>query len=174
MTHWWLPPDAAHELPPASQRCHWYVYDVGVFVQVPVDADTVAPTCADPDTTGTAVFTGTGGGGGTVTTAVTTLTAGVEGPPVFVAMTTTRNVEPASPATTTYDALVAPTRSAHELPPASQRCHWYVYDVGVFVQVPVDADTVAPTCADPDTTGTAVFTGTGGGGGGGPAGVYVT
>ena len=41
-----------------------------------------------------------GPAGAVVTTAVAALAAGVEGPPAFDAMTTTRNVEPASPATT--------------------------------------------------------------------------
>jgi hypothetical protein len=36
------------------------VYEVGEFVHVPVDADSVLPTCAVPEIVGTDVFTGAG------------------------------------------------------------------------------------------------------------------
>ena len=50
----------------------------------------------------------------------------------------TRTVEPASAATTVYETPVAVAISAQFAPVVSQRVHWRAYEVGVFVQVPVD------------------------------------
>ena len=68
---------------------------VGLFVQVPVDELNVWPTWAVPETAGSTVFAG-GGFGLDETTAVWFETAGVPGPPAFVAVTATRIVEPTS------------------------------------------------------------------------------
>jgi hypothetical protein len=57
---------------------------------------------------------------------------------VFLAVTATRIVEPASPAPTAYVGPVAFATSAHADPPAAQRCHWYAKLVGEPAQVPVE------------------------------------
>src|SRR5262245_36344027 len=62
-------------------------------------------------------------GGGVVTAAVGA-DAAVAEPTAFVAVTSTRSVEPASAVTAVYCAEVAPTIAAHALPAASQRFHW--------------------------------------------------
>ena len=45
-------------------------------------------------------------------------------PSVFVAVTRTRIVCPASAATSTYVFVIAPAMFVHELPPPLQRSHW--------------------------------------------------
>jgi len=82
----------------------------------------------------------------------------VLGPDALEAVTRTRNVEPTSADTTAYDELVAPPMSPQPEPP--QRCHRYANDDGAFVHPPDDPLNDCPTTADPDTTGTDVFTGT--------------
>ena len=51
------------------------------------------------------------------------LDVATEDPFLFVAVTVIRNVEPTSPEVGAYDAEPLPT-AEHELPDASQRCHW--------------------------------------------------
>jgi hypothetical protein len=51
------------------------------------------------------------------------LDVATEEPFLFVAVTLIRNVEPTSPDVIPYDAEPLPT-AEHELPDASQRCHW--------------------------------------------------
>jgi hypothetical protein len=46
-------------------------------------------------------------------------------PPVFVAETVARSVEPTSPLATTYELAVAPEIAAQFAPAESQRFHWY-------------------------------------------------
>src|SRR5438034_10378841 len=73
------------------------------------------------------------------TTAVWADVADVE-PAEFVAVTTTRIVEPTSAETSAYVVAVAPPMSAQLAPPESQRRHWYEYALGaVPVQVPWEA-----------------------------------
>jgi hypothetical protein len=45
-------------LPPALQRSHWWAYDVGVLLHVPLLAVSVWPTAAVPLIAGGAVLTG--------------------------------------------------------------------------------------------------------------------
>src|SRR4051794_28663695 len=103
-------------VPPHVQRCHRYVNDVGLFVQVPLVVETVCPCCAVPDTTGGVLFAG----GGPVTCAVCALGADAE-PAPFVAVTTTRRVLPTSSEPTTYVEPVAPPMSPQA---GTHRCHW--------------------------------------------------
>ena len=85
-------------------------------------------------------------------------------PPPFDAVTTARNVDPTSPATTAYDDAVAPAISTHAPPDTSHRRHRYANDIGVDPDHdPLDTDNDCPDCADPDTTGNPVFTGGDGG-----------
>jgi hypothetical protein len=94
---------------------------------------------------------------GPVTTAVG-LDVATDEPFLFVAVTVTRIVAPASPDASVYDAVPLPT-AEHELPDESQRCHWKVY-VGVGpAQVPTDAVSVCPTAADPEIDGRLVLPG---------------
>src|SRR5205823_8536282 len=61
---------------------------------------------------------------------------------------------------------MAPLIALQSFPFESQRCHWYAYAVGLFVQVPcVEFATLPPF--EKLTVGSAVFTG-GWAGGGGP------
>ena len=66
--------------------------------QPPVVADNVPPSRASPETTGGALFDG--GSGSASTTAVSAEVAELD-PATLVAVTRTRNVDPASRATTT-------------------------------------------------------------------------
>ena len=69
------------------------MYVIDVPAQVPVEMVSVDPSTADPEMSGSAVFTGVVG---SVTTAVGAEAAlGV--PSGFVAVSTTRSVEPTSP-----------------------------------------------------------------------------
>jgi hypothetical protein len=49
--------------------------------------------------------------------------------------------------------------SPHERPSDAQRCHWYVYEVGLFAHVPSFAVSVEPTFGVPVIVGGAVFAG---------------
>jgi hypothetical protein len=88
--------------------------------QEPTSALSVCPSCAVPLIDGGDVFAGC------VATAPTTA-VGCEAaelvPAEFEAVTTTRRVEPASPARTAYVVPVAPAMSEQLPPPASQRRH---------------------------------------------------
>ena len=84
-------------LPLLLQRVHCRAYEVGLFDQLPVDPDSVWPTCAVPETAGNAVLAGTAGGGA-VTMVVWVESVGVLGPAVLVAVTRIRRVEPVSAA----------------------------------------------------------------------------
>jgi hypothetical protein len=87
------------------------------------------------------------------------------GPTAFVAVTTTRIVEPASAEVSWYDWLPAPAMSLHGEPLTSQRRHWYVNVIGgVPFQVPFEAVSVWPSCGVPSIVGGAVFDGGCGGG----------
>ena len=81
-------------------------------------------------------------------------------PTELVAVTTTRIVRPPSAATSRYLLALAPGISTQAPPEASQRRHWYVYEIGVEpVQVPFDVLMLFPTMAGPVMAGRAVFLG---------------
>lgn len=90
-------------------------------LQLPGLAVRACPSCVVPAIVGVAVFAGGVGGGWT--TAVGAEVA-VPVPLVFVALTTTRIVEPTSRLVRAYVFAVAPASEAQELPLAEHRCHW--------------------------------------------------
>src|SRR4051794_358008 len=105
---------------------------------------------------------GPGGGGGAAgpwTSEVCGEVASVW-PPVFLAVTRTRSVEPWSLEVTVYVWFVAPLMSLQAAPVVLQRCHWYV-NVGVvsLVHVPGCAVSTWPTCGVPVMLGGVVFVG---------------
>jgi hypothetical protein len=126
----------------------------GVPDQEPVDALSACPAVGVPVIVGGAVFAG----GAAPTTAVACDVADDES--AFDAVTTTRRVEPTSPELTAYAAVVAPRMFVQLLPPASQRRHWYAYEIGcVPVHAPGSAVSVFPSCAMPVIVGGDVFDG---------------
>ena len=88
--------------------------------QLPGEAESVCPSCAVPEIVGGEVFTGADGGPATTPVAADTLVAE---PPLFVAVTATRNVAPASAAATVYELAVAAKTSTQPAPDESQRRH---------------------------------------------------
>jgi len=149
-------PEIAEQLFPfESQRCQAYVYEIGVTpTHVPVDALSVCPGTAEPDTAGATVLAGL-----LVTTAVAEDDCCAD-PPAFVAVTTTRSVWPMSALTTACVVVVAPAIAAQLAPPPSQRFHWYAYViVPLPVHVPLAAVSVALRVAGPEIVGSAVFAG---------------
>jgi hypothetical protein len=78
-----------------EQSCQWYVYEVGLFVQVPLLEVNVFPCWAVPVIAGAAVFEGCGG----LTVAVLAEVADAD-PPALAAVTTTSIVSPTSEAWT--------------------------------------------------------------------------
>jgi hypothetical protein len=54
--------------------------------------------------------------------------------------------------------VVAPVMLVHDVDDV-QRCHWYVYEVGEFVQLPFETVSVWPTFAVPVTAGGVVLPG---------------
>jgi hypothetical protein len=103
--------------------------------------------------------------GGTAVTGPTTPELAVAEPTEFVAVTTTRSVEPTSAADAAYEEPVAPATSEQPEPVESQRCHWYAYAIGAEpVHVPGDAVSVCPSCAVPVIDGAVEFAGGAGGG----------
>ena len=142
--------------PPASQRTHWYEYVIDVPVHVPVVVESVDPATVEPETTGSAVFTGTIGPVTTAVVADGTLT----GPSAFVAVTTTRSVEPI----VVGDDVVGLSRCAADRRAArtgsSQRSHTRAKEIGgVPVQEPRDAVNVSPVTATPEIVGGDTFEG---------------
>lgn len=77
----------------------------------------------------------------------------------FVAVTVTRNVDPASPDWSAYEPLVAPLIIEQLAPLESQCFHWYAYEVGEPLQVPFDAVSVCPTVVVPVIAGAVEFVG---------------
>jgi hypothetical protein len=99
------------------------VKEIGcVPVHVPGLAVKVCPSCAVPAIVGEDVFDGGVGGG--CTTAVAAEVA-VPVPLLFLAVTTTRIVEPTSRLVRTYVVAVAPASDEQPEPLALHRCHWY-------------------------------------------------
>ncbi|HEX8103822.1 MAG TPA: hypothetical protein VF533_14495 [Solirubrobacteraceae bacterium] len=98
------------------------------------------------------------GAGAAWTTAVAADDA-LADPAELRAVTTTRNVRPASAPTNPYEADVAPETDEQPAPALSQRRHWYVYLSFVGVQVPRLAIRVCPTTALPEIVGGDVFDG---------------
>ena len=80
---------------------------MGVFVQVPLPAVRVLPTCAVPVIAGATLLTGMPPLAA-MTALVAALVAGVLEPVAFVAVTDTVTVLPISPVTGTYDDAIAP------------------------------------------------------------------
>ena len=81
-------------------------------------------------------------------------------PFAFVAATMTRSVLPTSSDAVEYVWLVASVMSRQPAPVASQRCHWYVNEVGVApFQVPLLAVSVFPSSEEPVIDGRVVATG---------------
>ena len=93
------------------------------------------------------------------TTGEAPLVAKPEMPPSLIARTFARRVCPTSPATSVYAEATWFARSTQLPPPLSQRCHWYVNPVGLFVQLPVDTVSDAPSWALPPSPGSAVLPG---------------
>jgi hypothetical protein len=105
--------------PRLSHRRHWYVYEIAdVPLHVPVAAVNPFPSIVTPLIDGSTEFTG----GSPVTWAVCALVATAD-PPAFVAVTTTRIVDPISAVTCGYVEAVAPTTSTHAAPELSHRRH---------------------------------------------------
>src|SRR5581483_4428721 len=145
-----------HPVPSDSQRCHWRPYDAGVGDQLPFDTRSVPPTTALPLTDGRTVFVGPLL---PLTASVAPETADAR-PSAFTAVTTTRSACPTSVDAGVYVFDDAPVMSPHERPSEAQRCHWYVKDVGLFVQVPSFAVSVEPSFGVPLMVGGDVFAGT--------------
>ena len=79
---------------------------------------------------------------------------------LFEALIATARVEPASAGLrTAYVSVVAPEILTQLEPLLLHLYHWYLYDVGAPVQLPVDAPITPPYCGMPVTTGAAVFAG---------------
>ena len=74
--------------PEASQSCHWYEYEDGLFVHDPLEVESDCPSMACPVTVGGA---DADGGGGAATVAVCEEVAEVD-PAELVAVTTERIV----------------------------------------------------------------------------------
>src|SRR5579862_6335947 len=111
---------ATQEPPAASQRCHWYVYLIGLVPdQVPFPAVTVEPIVADPLMEGAALFDG---GVAPVTTAVAA--DGCDAVPAeLCAVTTTTSVWVTSSLVIVYVCNVAREMLTQLPPDESQRCH---------------------------------------------------
>src|SRR5262245_36078959 len=102
------------------------------------------------------------------TTTVCTLVA-IVAPCAFVAVSSSRIVDPTSAACTTYVVPVAPPMSEHDAPDALQRRHFLVTDVGAPFHDPATAVGVAPSTGVPVIRGSCVFAGGDPGSGGGAA-----
>ena len=92
------------------------------------------------------------------------LDAAVAEPSAFFAVTSTRRRRFTSCSDTSCCCVVASAIVEQSLPSgrppdAGQRTHWYEYDVGLPVQSPRFAASVAPTRAPPRMRGSVVFVG---------------
>ena len=131
---------------------------VAAPVHAPVVAESEKPTFELPESEGLSVFVGVAA---TTTDVAADCAATGEPTPLF-AVTRTRNVAPASAAAGVYVALVAPVTAEQFAPDASQRSHWYAYEIGVVpFHVPFWAVSAAPTAAElaPVTVGGTTFAG---------------
>src|SRR5437868_4682778 len=98
---------SAHKVVAGSQRRHWYPYAIEPApVQPPVDAVSVAPARASPDTAGSAVLAGGGG-----STSSVGWEDAVPEPTAVEAVTATRSLVPTSALPATYVVEVAPASS---------------------------------------------------------------
>jgi hypothetical protein len=141
---------ATQRAPRALQRCQAYRYVSGVVpVQRPRDARSVPPTTARPSTRGAAALRGFVTEA-PVTAAVASEVAVAESNPAK-AVTATISVAPTSLVATVYEDAVAPA-IARQLP-LRQRRHSYEKRVGVPLQVPLDAVSLAPTLGRPEIDG---------------------
>src|SRR5436190_22683894 len=92
--------------PPASQRRHWYAYEIGcVPDHEPGSADKTCPACAKPLTVGNELFAGATGAA--ATTSSEERRAGQERS-ASVPATATRNDEPTTAPTAVYASAPAP------------------------------------------------------------------
>jgi hypothetical protein len=96
-----------------------------------------------------------------VTVAVAAELAGVD-PPALAAVTTERMVLPTSLAWSVYVLEVAPEILMQLPPPLLQSCHWYAYDVGLPLQLPLLVLRVWPWTVWPVTPGGAELAGAAG------------
>src|SRR5262249_20107351 len=141
--------------------CQAYASPSGaVPVQVPAVAVSSLPASGVPSIVGAAVDAGgaaaTGCVGGEATLAE---------PAAFVAVTSTWTRAPTSSAPSTSGSPVAPATATQETPAALQRRHWYVKASGAVPdQTPVEAVSVLPSSAVPETAGSEVTTGARAGG----------
>jgi hypothetical protein len=149
------PEIAVQPLPFASQLIQATAVDVGVPLQVPLFAVRAEPTEGVPEMLGAVV----GVGAVVLETTADGADVALAEPLVFFAVTVTRSVCATSAVTALYVAEVAPSIAAHEFPLASHRLHAYVYELGVFVQVPLLVDSSCPSWAVPEIVGVAVFAG---------------
>src|SRR5438477_10534694 len=89
------------------QRCRWNAYEVGLPLQLPVEAVSVCPTRVVPEIVGTAVFFGAAFATAGATASVAFDSAVAE-PSAFVAVTRTRIACPASAPVSVEVLLVGP------------------------------------------------------------------
>jgi hypothetical protein len=95
------------------------------------------------------------------TTVVGSDVAALEEPTPFVAITASLMKYPTSDSGTRYELLVAATMSAYEPVDVDDRFHWYEYEVGEPVHVPVEVVVkVSPVRAVPLIVGTPELVGT--------------
>jgi hypothetical protein len=86
-------PAISLQFAPVASHCrHWYAYEKGdVPLQAPGSAERIFPSCVVPETLGAVVFCGP-----TDATVAVASDVALAGPTAFVAVTTTRIVDPAS------------------------------------------------------------------------------
>jgi hypothetical protein len=114
-------PPMFEQLPFGEQRCHWYVYVIGVVPdQLPLSTVTVLPTCAVPCGSGCFVALGALPAAAIVPVG---LDAADARPATLEAVTTMRIVFPTSELPRVYVVPVAPEMSPQLLPELLQRCH---------------------------------------------------
>jgi hypothetical protein len=78
----------------------------------------------------------------------------------LVAVTVIFKYQPRSPETIVYVEVSAPAIEEYVPPEVEARLHWYEYEVGVLLQVPLVALTTCPGLRFPEITGTTEFAGT--------------
>src|SRR5262245_3964163 len=158
-----------HATPSAPHRCQCRVRSAGPLHE-PSSAVSDPPTAAVPVTVGVPSEVGGCSVAGSAA-ATTAVGSDAERPVPYAseALTTTRSVEPASSAPTTYVALIAPAMSRHASPAAEHRCHCRCRATAPLPdQTPSPALSLPPTAAVPvmlggTTTATGTICGAGAG-----------
>src|SRR5581483_926675 len=142
--------------PPASHRCHVYVNEVGVVVQMPPETLRVDPTFGAPVTTGRPIEASCDGAAtGPMRLAVATAV-----PDESFAVTVNSTVLPTSAGVRRYVGSAAPEIAVHVSPMSSQRYHLYEYEiVPVAAHVPLEPVICDPARAVPTTLGSALRSG---------------